>query len=240
MSTNAKTDVESFTTTEARPRPPLFDQYIDRLVVHFTGEKWRDEVALAKREFFQDAGIMDEQTDHFEMRMSQFLDWYLFSRMLSNRSITLAQYALEIQDFEMTSVERPFFEAMSEARHGLFEFLRLRGQDIFVRDLLLNKEIVVRDSAVNIGFSRDEVFEARLFPSGEDFVFARSFCFHPIDARSFIDAEIKVVAEIEDDNEAKIAAEAVMLKLMKMRYKYEQFRHLKLDFIYTNEKKVRF
>ena len=34
--------------------------------------------------------------------------------------------------------------------------------------------------------------------------------------------------------------EALMLKLLKMRYKYEQYRHLKLDYVYTNEKKVKF
>ncbi|MBK7890431.1 MAG: hypothetical protein IPJ84_06140 [Bdellovibrionales bacterium] len=240
MSTNLSSEMVSSAATRVLPPPPSFDEYIDRLIVHFTNEKWRDEVAVAKKEFFQDAGIMDEQTHHFEMRMSQFLDWYLFSRLLINRTVTPAQYALEIQDFSMTSHERPFFEALSEARHGLFEFMRLRGQDIFIRDLMLDKEIVVRESAVNIGFSREEVFEARLIPYGEDFVFARSFCFHPLEARSFIDSELKNVVEIEDEQEAKIAAETVMLKLMKMRYKYEQFRHLKLDYVYTNEKKVRF
>lgn len=217
-----------------------FEPLIDRLIVHFTGDAWRAEVATAKKDFFQDAGIMDEQTDHFEMRMTQFLDWYLFTRKLTGRNVTPAQFALEIDDFKMTAEERVLFESLSEAKHSLFEFLRLRGRDIFVKDLILDKEIVLRESQVNIGFSRDEIFEARLIPYGEDFVFARSFCFHPGEARGFIDEEIGKLQDIEDENESQAATEAFLLRLMKMRYKYEQFRHLKLEYIYTNEKKVRF
>ena len=217
-----------------------FDDLIDRLIVYFTGDAWRSEVATAKKDFFLDAGIMDEQTDHFEMRMTQFLDWYLFTRKLTGRKVTPAQFALEIDEFKMTAEERVLFESLSETKHSLFEFLRLRGRDIFVKDLLLNKDTVLRESQVNIGFSRDEIFEARLIPYGEDFVFARSFCFHPNEARGFVDEEIAKLQDIEDETESEAAIEAFLLRLMKMRYKYEQFRHLKLEYIYTNEKKVRF
>ena len=185
-----------------------FEPLIDRLIVHFAGDAWRAEVANAKKEFFQDAGIMDEQTDQFEMRMTQFLDWYLFTRKLAGRTVTPAQFALEIDDFKMTAVERVLFESLSEAKHSLFEFLRLRGRDIFVKDLILDKEIVLRESQVNIGFSRDEIFESRLIPYGEDFVFARSFCFHPSEARSFVDEEIGKLQDIEDEAQSHAATEA--------------------------------
>lgn len=223
-----------------RPEIVDFEPLIDRLIVHFTGEAWRAEVATAKKEFFQDAGIMDEKMDHFEMRMTQFLDWYMFTRRLAGRQVTPAQYALEIDDFAMTSHERIFFECLSETRHGLFEYLRLRGTDIAVRDLFIDKEVVIRESQVNIGFTREEVFDARLIPYGEDFIFARAFCFHPAEATTFIRAEIEKIQEIEDVKESHNAFESLLLRLMKMRYKYEQFRHLKLEYIYTNEKKVRF
>lgn len=220
--------------------PVDFEPLIDRLIVHFTGDAWRAEVANAKKEFFQDAGIMDEQTDHFEMRMTQFLDWYLFTRKLTGRKVTPAQFALEIDEFEMAADERPLFESLSETKHSLYEFLRLRGRDIAVRDLILDKEVVIRESQVNIGFSRDEIFEARLVPYGEEFVFSRAFCFHPNEARGYIDEEIRKLQDVEDETESALGIEAFLLRLMKMRYKYEQFRHLKLEFIYTNEKKVRF
>jgi hypothetical protein len=217
-----------------------FEPLIDRLIIHFTGESWRAEVATAKKQFFQDAGIMDEKMDHFEMRMTQFLDWYLFTRPLEGRLVTPAKYALEIDDFAMTSKERVYFECLSETRHGVFEYLRLRGTDIAVRDLLVDKEIIIRESQLNIGFTREEYFDARLIPYGDDFVFARAFCFHPADATTFIRSEIEKIQGVEDERERHEAFESLLLRLMKMRYKYEQFRHLKLEYIYTNEKKVRF
>jgi hypothetical protein len=231
-------------TTELAPETLAevvdFEPLIDRLILHFTAEPWRAEVATAKKEFFQDAGIMDEKSDQFEMRMTQFLDWYLFTRPLIGRSVTPSQFALEIDDFSMTPKERVFFEYLSEAKHGLFGYLRLRGRDIAIQDLLMEKEIVIRDSQVNIGFTREEIFDARLIPYGDDFVFARAFCFHPAEASNYIKLELEKVQAIENEEERHNKFEELMLKLTKMRHKYEQFRHLKLEFIYTNEKKVRF
>ncbi len=205
------------------PESVDFEPLIDRLIVHFTGDAWRAEVATAKKDFFQDAGIMDEKMDHFEMRMTQFLDWYLFTRPLAVRTVTPAQFALEIDEFVMTAQERIYFECLSETRHGLFEYLRLRGKDIAVRDLFVDKEVVIRESQVNIGFTREEIFDARLIPYGEDFIFARAFCFHPAEATTFIQSEIEKVQEIEDEKQCHQALESLLLRLMKMRISPEVF-----------------
>lgn len=239
MTPNTSTASKSDTGTSA-PEVVDFEELIDRLILHFTADRWRAEVATAKKEFFLDAGIMDEKSDHFDMRMTQFLDWYLFTRRLEGRTVTPAQFVLEIDDFAMTPRERVYFECLAETKHGLFEYLRLRGSDIAVRDLMVEKEIIIRESQVNIGFTRDEVFDARLIPYGGDFIFARSFCFHPAGAAAFIKAEIEKVQLVENEEEFQLAYEHLMLRLMKMRYKYEQFRHLKLELVYSNEKKVRF
>lgn len=214
----------------------MFDELIDRLTVFFTGERFRDDVAKAKKEFFDEAGVMDEENEAFEMRMTQFLEWYLFTRVLSDVGLTPAQYALQLEDFEMTSDERPMFENLAVVRHSLFEFLKVRGDDIHIRDLFLDKKIVIHGSVIRIGFNRDEIFDGRLIPEGENFHFSRSFCFHPAEASKYILSEVKKLRKSGSEAER----EAFMLKLLKMRYKYEQYRHLKLDYVYTNEKKVRF
>jgi hypothetical protein len=125
-------------SVESNLQPEIvdFEPLIDRLIIHFTGESWRAEVATAKKDFFQDAGIMDEKMDHFEMRMTQFLDWYLFTRRLAGRLVTPAQYALEIDDFAMTAQERVYFECLSETRHGFLSIFACAGKDIAVRDLV--------------------------------------------------------------------------------------------------------
>ena len=212
-----------------------YEELTDRLIVHFAGERHAEDVAAAKKEFFDEAGIMDEENSSFEMRMTQFLEWYLFARPLKGGPLTPAQLALQTDDFKMADEERPFFENLANSRHSLFEFVKIRGEDIYVRDLFLNKSIVIRGSPIRIGFSREEIFDARLIPTGEEFSFSRAFCFHPEDAEKYISAEVKKLRRASREEQ-----EALMLKLLKMRYKFEQYRHLKLDYVYTNEKKVRF
>jgi hypothetical protein len=216
------------------------NELIDRLITFFTSDRFQEEVARAKKDFFDESGVMDEENHDFEMRMTQFLEWYLFTRPLSTLSdgsgITPAFYALQLPEFQMTAEERPLFEKLAVTRHSLFEFIKIRGDDIYVRDLFLNKKIVIPNSPINIGFSREEFFDARLIPDGENFQFSRAFCFHPEEASKFILSEIKRIKKSGKPGED----EAFMLRLLKMRYKYEQYRHLKLEYVYTNEKKVRF
>lgn len=214
-----------------------YEDYIDRLTVFFTSDRFKDDVTLAKTEFFDDAGIMDEESASFEMRMTQFLSWYLFTRGLTGIELTPAQYALQLLDFDISPEERPHFENLANVRHSLFEFQKIRGTDINIRDLFSDKKLVIQDSPISIGFSRSEIFDARLVPlGGEDqYCFLKGFCFHPSDATKFIVAEVKKIRKADPSTH-----EALMLKLMKMRYKYDQYRHLKLEHVYTNERKVRF
>lgn len=214
----------------------MYDELIDRLTLFFTGEKFKADVAAGKKEFFDEAGIMDEENQAFEMRMTQFLEWYLFTRPLTDVGLTPAQYALQLEDFEMTAEERPAFENLANVRHSLFEFLKIRGDDIYIKDLFLNTKIVIHNSPIRIGFSREEIFDARLIPDGENFHFSKAFCFHPAEASKFILGEVKKLRKLDDRSQE----EQFMLRLLKMRYKYEQYRHLKLEYVYTNEKKVKF
>jgi hypothetical protein len=214
----------------------MYNEFIDRLTLFFTADRFKTELALAKKGFFDESGVMDEENQSFEMRMTQFLEWYLFSRNLAGRNVTPAEYALELEEFEMTSEERPLFENLAATRHSLFEFLNVRGDDIHIRDLLLDKKLIIYNSPMRVGFNRDELFDARLIPYGENYHFARAFCFHPGEASSFIFAEVKKLRRAEN----MVENEAFMLRLLKMRYKYEQYRHLSLDHVYTNEKRLRF
>lgn len=214
----------------------MYDEYIDRLTQYFTQDRFKESLTVRKQEFFDEAGIVDEENHSFEMRMNQFLEWYLFTKPLDEIGLTPAQYALQLDDFEMSAPERPAFENLAVTRHSLYEFLKIQGNDVFIRDLYNNKKYLIRNSPICIGFNRDEIFDGRLIPDGEDFHFSRAFCFHPVEASKFILSEIKKQKKLKDES----VYEDLMLRLLKMRYKYEQYRHLKLDYVYTNEKKVRF
>ncbi len=211
-----------------------YDQCMDLLLAHFTGGDYVQEVTEAKREFFEQAGIVDEDSSQFEVRMAQFLDWYIFSRELSREHLTPIQYVLDRPPFTVPPELQADFEAMANLRHSLFEFLKIKGSDITIRDLFDGKKLVLKESAVTAGFNQDEVFEARVFAGKSTFTFSKGFCFHPPEARGFILKEIKKIKNLD-----KSQKEALILRLLKMRYKYEQYRHIRLEFIYTNDSKLR-
>jgi hypothetical protein len=212
-----------------------FDDLFERMTLHYTSGDYAGEVNLAKQIFFDDAGIMDEASPHFEMRMTQFIEWFLFTRPLQAKGVPPVQHALASGEFKFDEDERPLVEALANTRHSLFEFLKIRGDDVYIKDLFSAKKLVIKGSAIRVGFSREEFFDTRLIPSADTFIFAKAFCIHPAEATKFILNEVKKLKKSEP-----VLQEALMLRLMKMRYKYEQYRHLKLDHVYTNEKKVRF
>jgi hypothetical protein len=207
---------------------------LEKLIQTFTGTDYSREVLDAKREFFQRAGIVDEESVNFETRMSQFLDWYMFSRELSEIHLPPVAYYVDKSKDLIPPEDLPLYENLTKTYHSLFEFIKLRENDVTVRCLFTKKKYVLADSLITAGFTTDEVFEARLIPNEKSWVFSRGFCFHPAEATKFIMKEIKQVKHLDQAHK-----EALMLKLLKMRYKFEQYKHIRLNFIYSNDGRLK-
>lgn len=212
---------------------PEYDKVIEKILNHFAGEKFRDEVRTAKSEFFDNAGILDENSEYYELRMAQFFDWYFFSREMSGYNQTPLENAHTARELRFSPDENAIIEKLKQHRHSVFEFIKVKNQDVYIKDLLANEKLVVQNSPWVYGFDADELFEARLIPYEDTYVFTRGFCFHPVDAKKYILAEVKRHRKDLDLN-----PELMMLKLIKMRFKFEQYRHVKLDLIYSNDNKV--
>lgn len=212
----------------------IYEKLIEKLLQHYAGDTYKSEVQEAKKEFFEQAGILDQDSVQFEVRMAQFLDWYLFTREFSTTHLPPIQMAHEKPPFVLSEDESLLLDDLAKCEHSLYILDKIRGVDVYMKDLFSGKKIVIRDSHVTAGFNLDEIFDARIVPNGENWIFCRGFCFHPPEATKFILKEIKKVKHL--DREQK---EALMLRLLKMRYKHEQYRHIKLEFIYTNDSKLR-
>ena len=210
-----------------------YAQLMDKILNHFAGVQFQDEVRLAKSEFFDNAGILDEQSDQFELRMSQFFDWYLFTREMKGYAQTPLEAVHMARELRFAPEELTGIEKLIAHRHSLFEFIKLKDQDMTIRDLITGEKLIVKQSPWTFGFDRQEIFEARLIPAGSTWIFTKGFCFHPMDAKKYILSEIKRHKKDPDLN-----PEDMMLKLVKMRYKFERYRHVKIEMIYSNESRL--
>lgn len=206
---------------------------IEKILNHFVGESFKDELAMAKAEFFGNAGILDENSDHFESRMAQFYDWYFFTRELSGYGQTPLESCLMIRELRFSEEELRAIEILKTHRHGIFEFIKIKNGDVYIKDLLANKKLIVKESPFVFGFDPDELFEVRLIPHGDSYVFSRGFCFHPESAKKFILSEVKKHRKDPD-----LDPEVLMLRLIKMRYKFEQYKHVRPEMIYSNDGKL--
>lgn len=215
-----------------------YEPYLDRLMQHYTGGRYLVEVQAAKEDFFEKAGTFDEASLDFELKMAQFTDWYLFSRRMNLSGQVAVEMALDDAQFPMPAPDRPFFINLRNSRHGLFEFQRLKDQDVYIRDLFTGFKYVIHKSRITQGFNKGEYFEARLVPSEGAFIFSSLFCFHPSAVGSFILKEVKRVNRLTDEEQAP-AREELLSRLFKMKHKHEQYRHLDIHKIYSNESKLK-
>ena len=192
----------------------------------------------AKTQFQEVAGSFDEGGGDFENKIAQFTDWYVFTRKLKRVGEAPVEFCLEDPKYPMSEDERPHYYGLRNARHSLFEFIRVKGSDVHIRDLYTEFEYVIRNSRVTVGFHRDEFFEARLIPNGDEFVFSASFCLHPHEVSGFISKEIRKLKKKPEAEHAK-AREELIQRLFKMKQKHEQYRHLGIRDVYSNESKLR-
>lgn len=210
-----------------------YQQLIEKVLNHFGGELFKDEVRIAKSEFFDNAGILDEQSGQFELRMSQFFDWYFFTHDLKGHAQTPLEAVFMVRELRFSPEELSQIELLKQHRHSLFQFIKVKDNDIYIKDVIKNDKLIVKQSPWTFGFNSEELFEARLIPAGNSWVFTKGFCFHPMEAKKYILSEIKRHKKNPDLN-----PEEMMLKLLKMRYRFERYRHVKIDMIYSNESRL--
>lgn len=210
-----------------------FEALIDKILRHFAGPEFKDELDKAKKEFFGSTNLLEEDSGGFDLRMSQFFDWYFFTRELSGYGRTPLEVCHLERALRFDEAETSQIEQLKNHRHSLFELVKIKNDDIHLRDLMKNEKIWVRNSPWVYGFAADEIFEARLIPDGKMWVFTKGFCFHPASARPFILDEVKRHRE-----DADLDPQAFMLRLVKMRSKFEQYKHVRPEMIYSNDSKL--
>src|SRR5262249_45584382 len=161
-------------------------------------------------------------------------DWYLFTRRMSNTGRVTVEMVLDEPSYKIREDERSAYLNLRNSRHSIFEFLKLKKEDVHIRDLFTSFKYVIQKSRINVGFNKEEYFEARLIPHDGGFVFSSSFCFHPAAVSKFILKEIKRVNKLPEEEQAG-AREELISRLFKMKHKHEQYRHLDIHNIYSNE-----
>lgn len=210
-----------------------FQSSMQKLIGHYTSAAFQEELALARKEFFDNTGSLDENKPHYNLRMHQFYEWYFLTRPLKSYMKTPLEVCSLHRELRLTPEDEQAVEILKSHRHSIFEFAKVKHDEVFLKDLLKNEKITVHHTDLVFGFEAKEYFEARIVKIGETLYFLKSFCFHPESAQKFIASEVKVHQKNPDLN-----PETFLLRLNKMRYKFEQYKHVKPELIYTNDNRL--
>lgn len=206
---------------------------LHKLIGHYASVEFTEELNLAKKEFFENTGSLDENKPHFNLRLDQFYEWYFLTRPLRSYMKTPLMVCDMQRGLRLTEEDQQAIEILKQAQHTFFEFIKLKNEFIQVKDLFTGKKKDVYLSNLVFGFEQKEYFQARFVEMDKKHYFLKSFCFHPESAQKFILEQIKLHQKDPDLNR-----EELLLRLNKMRYKFEQYKHVKPEMIYTNENKL--
>lgn len=212
-----------------------YESCIERLTEYFSSAKYQKEVVKAKEQFFGDIGINEKDTGDFERNLNLFFDWYLLTRPLQGTLLTPAKMALNLDGFEISAEEKPYFEALSEARYGLFEYIKSKGNDHYAKNIVTNDKIIVKNSGVNMLVPKGSVFSTHFAKDSGTNYFTTGIICHPLETKKFIQAEAKRMKDLSPEQQARI-----IVHLIKLYYKLERYPHVDQEQIYSNNSAVRF
>lgn len=209
----------------------MYQPYLERVVAYAHTERFREEVALARKEFFaRTGGEVFEDDRSVESRLEGFADWYLFDRPLAACGVPPTQAFLDEKCRELHPTELPVFRGFTETVRGLFEVRRLpKASRLRVRELCANREYEVLERRTLTGLTKGDLFEARLIPFQGELLFSAAFCHHPRIARKAILALVKARRKA-----GTLDPKAFLDDLLGMALKYERYRNVAIEAIYSS------
>jgi len=206
----------------------MYQKYLEPIIEEFTTGEYYREVYNAKLEYFDKAGIVYEDDVEFEQRMCIFMDWYLFDRDLPGVDLPPIKYYFRKTKEKFNNEELNIYRDFCSTIHSVFRLKRFTWNEkgFVVLDLFSNKTHTVTDSEITKGFTRGDIFEARIIPFKGGYEFSRGFCFHPADMESFILREVKKVRFQDKSRQTKLILQLAAMKLKHVRFPHIDIRHI--------------
>ncbi len=210
-----------------------FEECYQKLILHFTSSTFKDELSLAQKEFFDNAGTLDENKPNYTLRMSQFFDWYFLTRPLHGYMQPPVMVCEQQRELRLTDEDRQVIEILQQHQHSVYEYVKTKKNEMIVKDLYTNEKVSVAADQMIFSFDEKEFFEARVITLDGKKYYLKGFCFHPESAQKFILDQTAIFKKNHDLNFKEF-----LVRLNKMRYKFEQYRHVKPEMIYANDNKL--
>lgn len=202
--------------------------WMEELISWSTSESAKEDLLLARKDYFRRTGEVFDDDRGLEQRMAAFLEHYVCDRVRPHLGVTPAR-ARYLEALRAESPERAAgWLAFTETVHGLFEVKKLSPGSVRVQGLFSGLDFQVAERRQLIGLAVGDVLECRLIPFGGAWGFSSAWCFHPHQVAKRIKAHARLLRRADGAvDEAGFVADCAQRAL-----KLERYRQIAVEKIY--------
>jgi hypothetical protein len=214
-------------STTPRWAPGLIHSLLDELAARYAGALYHREITAAREEYFTRSGkVFEDDAEVHEARTISFLEWYVIERPLA-RGVAPIIDALEKSAGQSLPPGRAeAMASLASSHRSLFDIAQVDGNAIELEDVISGARFRVVERRGTVGFEVGAIVEARVVWDGGQPVFAKTFLFHPRDARTeILDLVDAALAEGKDREE-------VMFHLAQLYLRWHRHGHSNAARIY--------
>ncbi len=200
---------------------------LDELIAWATPEGTKEDLLVARADWFTRNGEVFEEDRQIELRMSGFLEHYVCDRPAPHFGKTPARERYEQSLRDDVPERAAAFRAFTETTHGVFEVRRISPGEVRLRGLFTGVTWDVTERRQIVGLTVGDVLEARLIPFAGHLHFSPAYVFHAHEAAPQIRAEAKRLAK-----EGTIEQVTFVQDCARRSLKADRYRQIAVEKIY--------
>jgi len=181
-------------------------------------EQFPKELTEARKEYAALVGEFYEQDDTFEERISAFLEWFFFDRIMASTGTSpLVQY---LSSASLEEDDKVFFNEMALSIHSVFQIKAIKPakQTIVLQDLTDLMRYDVYERRTPVGIETGDIIEARIFEHRDHFLLTDSILMHHRLSRKTIKSMAKLLRKDPRANHQQWVMELAQRKWFLERY----------------------
>ncbi len=219
--------------SESESRAPRWDpgiihSLLDELASVYADARYHDEVSRAREDYFARSGkVFEDDAELFEARTISFLEWYVIERPLGDGPppvIDALQKHAKVTAADIRRAEA--LACLASSHRSLFDIAHVQDDAVELEDVLGGARFRVCERRSTVGFEVGSLVEARVVWDGRQPIFAKTFLFHPRDARS------EMLDVVDDALTAGTDRDEIMFHLAQLHLRWHRHGHTNAARIY--------
>ena len=211
--------------------PGLIHSLLDELAARYAGPTYQTQISSAREDYFTRSGkVFEDDGELHEARTVAFLEWYVIERPLAGGAPPVPPAIDALQRHPTATPEdvarAEALACVATSHRSLFDIAHVDDNAVELEDVLGGARFRVSERRSTIGFEVGALVEARVVWEGQNPVFAKTFLFHPRDART----------EILDMVDASLSAgtdrDEIMFHLAQLYLRWHRHGHTNAARIY--------